>query len=80
MKNIFLGKPIHWLLLACVAGGMWYVGSLRLHVIHFNIFVLTLIAISTFCVLFVLYGNRNGEQLTRDEIEPDEIEKEFEGD
>lgn len=77
MGNIFLGKPIHWLVLAAVTVGMWYVGTLRLHVIHFNTFLLALIAISTFCVLFVLYTNKNGERLTRDEIVPDEAEKEF---
>lgn len=80
MKDIFLGKPLHWLLLAVVTAGLWYVGTLRLHVIHFNSFLLALLAISTVCVLVVLYGNKSGERLTRDEIVPDETEKEFAND
>lgn len=78
MKNIFLGKPIHWILLALVATGMWFIGTQRMHVIHFNSFVLIVIAVSAVCVLFVLFGYRQGEQLTRDEIVPDETEKNFE--
>ena len=74
MSNFFLGKPLHWLLLIVIAAGLWYVGGLRLHVIQFNVFVLTLLAISAFCVLIVLFGTRQGERITRDEIMPDETE------
>ena len=78
MTNLFLGKPLHWFVLAAVAAGMWFVGELRLHVIHFNSFVLAVLGISVVCVLIVLFGNGRGERLTRDEIEPDETEKDLE--
>ncbi len=74
MSNIFLGKPLHWALLTAITAGMWYVGVLRMHVIHFNLFLLALLAISALCVMVVLYGTRHGERITRDEIVPDETE------
>jgi hypothetical protein len=74
MSNIFLGKPLHWLLLIIIAAGLWYTGDLRLHIIHFDAFILALLAISVACVLLVLYGPGHGERITRDEIIPDETE------
>jgi hypothetical protein len=74
MSNIFLGKPLHWLVLIIIAAGFWYAGELRMHNIHFNAFVMSVLAISAGCVMVVLYGPGRGERLTRDEIVPDEIE------
>jgi hypothetical protein len=74
MSRIFLGKPLHWLVLVVITGGLWYAGDERLHVIHFNAFILTVLAISAGCVSLVLYGPGRGGRLTRDEIVPDEIE------
>ena len=74
MSNIFLGRPLHWLVLVIIAGGLWYAGTQRLHVIHFNAFILTVLAISVACVAIVLYGPGKGERLTRDDIIPDETE------
>lgn len=74
MSNFFLGKPLHWLMLVIVAAGLWYAGYLREHVIHFNAFILALLAVSAACVLLVLYGPGHGERITRDEIVPDETE------
>jgi hypothetical protein len=74
MSNFFLGKPFHWLLAIVVCAGLWYAGSLRLHLIHFDVFIVALLAVSAACVLIVLYGPGRGERITRDEIEPDETE------
>jgi hypothetical protein len=74
MSNIFLGKPLHWLLLVVICAGLWYAGDLRLHLIHFDAFIVALLAVSTLCVLTVLYGPGHGERITRDEIAPDETE------
>ena len=74
MSNIFLGKPLHWLLLIIIAAGLWYVGDLRLHIIHFDAFILALLAVAGACVAIVLYGPGHGERITRDDIVPDETE------
>ena len=74
MSNFFLGKPLHWLLLVVVSAGLWYAGDLRLHIVHFDAFILALLAVSVACVLLVLYGPGHDERITRDEIVPDETE------
>ena len=74
MSSLFLGKPLHWLLLVIITAGLWYAGELRLHITHFNAFILALLATSAGCVLFLLYGPGHGERVTRDEIMPDETE------
>jgi hypothetical protein len=74
MSNIFLGKPLHWLMLVIIAAGLWWAGDLREHIVHFDAFILALLAVSAACVLIVLYGPGQGERITRDEIVPDETE------
>ena len=74
MSTLFLGKPLHWLMLIVIAAGLWYTGDLRLHLVHFDAFIVALLAISTVCVLLVLYGPGRGERITRDDIIPDETE------
>ena len=74
MSNIFLGKPLHWLMLVAISAGLWWAGELREHIVHFDAFIVVLLGISTVCVLTVLYGPGHGERITRDEIVPDETE------
>jgi hypothetical protein len=74
MSNLFLGKPLHWLLAVVICAGLWYAGVLRLHLIHFDAFIVVLLAVSAACVLIVLYGPGRDERITRDEIVPDETE------
>ena len=61
------------------AGGLWYAGVLRQHIIHFNGFILTLLGISILCVAIVLYGTGRHERIVRDEIKLDEIETRLDG-
>jgi Mn2+/Fe2+ NRAMP family transporter len=79
MSNLFLGKPLHWLMMIVISGGLWYAGDLREHIVHFDAFIVALLAISAVCVLIVLYGAKPGERITRDEILPDETEERFGG-
>lgn len=74
MNTLFLGKPLHWVILIIITAALWYAGELRLHIVHFDAFIVALLAVSAACVLIVLYGPGRGERITRDEIEPDETE------
>lgn len=73
MKRIFLGRPIHWLFVLAMVGGGVALGLQRLHVIHFNTFVITLIVATAVLLALVLMTARSADPLTRDPIpEPDE--------
>ena len=72
MRGIFLGKPGHWAILAALVLGGWLTGRARLHVIEFNFFVLSLLAVTMLAVLAVLATSRPHEQVTRDPLEPED--------
>lgn len=72
MKSIFLGKPLHWLIVTVVVLLGAYVGVERLHVREFNAFVAALFALSVAIVLLVVRTTGPGERVTRDELEPDD--------
>ena len=71
MRRIFLGKPLHWGLIALLVAIGWIIGQERLHVIWFNLFTAILLVISAVAVAVVLLTSRPDERITRDPLEPD---------
>jgi len=71
MREIFLGKVWHWVLLAAIAALLWWAGDAKLHVIHFNTFILSILAGSVVVILLVVRTTKPGEQVTRDKLEED---------
>jgi len=71
MSRFFLGKPWHWALLVACVGALWLAGHEKLHVVHFNAFVLSLLAATALVVAVIVAGTRPGEQVTRDPLERD---------
>ncbi|WP_340107716.1 hypothetical protein [Pikeienuella sp. HZG-20] len=74
MRDIFLGKPAHWLIVAVLAGLGWGAGLARLHVTDFNLFVIGLTAVSAVALALVIWTSGADERVTRDPIEEDEDE------
>jgi len=72
MNHIFLGKWWHWLILVVSVLLMWSAGSQKMHVIHFNAFVLLLITGTVIAVFCIVHGTQSGEQVTRDPLK-DEV-------
>jgi Mn2+/Fe2+ NRAMP family transporter len=72
MRRIFLGKPLHWGLVAILIVVGWLLGREKLHVIWFNLFTIILLALSAAVVAVVLMTSKPGEQITRDPLEQDE--------
>jgi asparagine N-glycosylation enzyme membrane subunit Stt3 len=71
VKDLFLGRPLHWLLWAIILGGLALLGALRLHTRDFNLFALIVLALAAFGVLVVVATYRKGERITRDPFEDD---------
>ena len=71
MSRLFLGKWWHWLILAVCVGALWLAGHEKMHVVHFNAFVLSLLAATAVVLLVILAGTRPGEQVTRDRLVDD---------
>ena len=76
MRELFLGKPVHWGLLACAVALLWWAGLQRLHVIHFNWFLAALCIGSAESMVFILKTTGEDEQVTRDPLEDSDDEDE----
>ena len=69
MREIFLGKPLHWLIWAVILGLMYVLGALRLHTRDFNLFILIVLALAATSVLLIVLTYKRGERITRDPFE-----------
>lgn len=71
MSGIFLGKWWHWGILAASVAALWFAGEERVHVIHFNAFILSVLAATAVIVAILIAKTRPGEQVTRDRLDAD---------
>lgn len=71
MRRIFLGKPIHWLVLAVVLGVLWWMGDSLLQTRNFKLFLTILLLVSAGAVVAILLTTARGEQVTREPFEDD---------
>lgn len=69
MNRIFLGKWWHWGILIASVAALWLAGENRMHVIHFNTFILSLLGVTAIVVAILILRTRPGEQVTRDPLE-----------
>ena len=72
MSRIFLGPPLHWLLVAAIIAIGWYSGIGRTHVSQFNLFVILLIVLTVAVLAIVLKTSPEGKQVTREPLEDTE--------
>lgn len=68
LRDIFLGRPIHWLPWPFLALLFIWMNKVHLHVTRFNTFALLLLAVTAALVGFVLLTTRRGDQVTREPI------------
>ncbi|MDJ0942936.1 MAG: hypothetical protein QNJ30_05710 [Kiloniellales bacterium] len=64
--QVFLGKPVHWLLWAVIVAVLYWLGSESLHVRHFVPFLMVLIVLAGGSVLVVLSTYRKDDRITRE--------------
>ena len=72
IKRIFLGPPLHWLLIILLAGVAWLAGLDRMHVSEFNLFISSLILITIGLIVLVIRSSPPGQQVTRDPFDVDD--------
>lgn len=69
MNRIFLGRWWHWVILIVSVAALWLAGEKRMHVIHFNAFILSLFVVTAIVIAVLIARTRPGEQITRDPLE-----------
>jgi hypothetical protein len=68
VRNIFLGKPLHWLPWPLLGVLFVWMNKVHLHVTRFNTFAFVLLGLSAGVVAFFVLTTRRGEQVTREPI------------
>ncbi len=71
MRDIFLGKPLHWLLWAAIFGLLVALGAQNLHTRAFNLFSVIVLAVTAACILTIVLTYRKGERITREPFDDD---------
>jgi|APSaa5957512622_1039677.scaffolds.fasta_scaffold254374_1 hypothetical protein len=72
LSDIFIGRPLHWLLWLIIAGVMFWLGKGAQHVREFVPFMLQLFALVTLCVIVIVATYKPGERITREPLDEDE--------
>ena len=66
LREIFLGKPLHWLPWPIIAALMAWMNSVHFHILRFNFFALALVCVAAAVVAFFLVSSRREERITRE--------------
>ena len=68
LRELFLGKPVHWLPWPVIAVLFEWMDETHLHVTQFNEFAFVLLGIAIAVVALILLTTRAGERVTREPI------------
>lgn len=69
MKNLFIGKPLHWLMIAAAAGVMYWLGAGQFHRVNYTGFLGIVFAVAVTCIALVLITYRRGDRITREPLD-----------
>ncbi len=69
MKEIFIGRPLHWALWVVILGVLFAVGKAKIHTIDFFTFISILATLSAVSVLTIVLTYRKGERVTREPLD-----------
>ena len=69
MRKLFIGKPLHWLMIAAAIGGMYWLGAGQVHRVNYNGFLFIVLGIAVACVALVLITYRRGDRITRESLD-----------
>ena len=68
LREVFLGKPIHWLPWPIIAVIMAWMNSVHFHILRFNFFALALVVVAAAAMALFLATSRKGERITREPL------------
>lgn len=74
-REIFLGRPLHWLPWPVIGVLFVWMDKTHLHVTRFNTFAFVLLALSAVVLVLFLLTTRRGEQVTREPVPEEDGEQ-----
>lgn len=70
MKDLFIGKPLHWIMVAAMIAAMYVFGAEQFHRVDYAAFLFAVLGLAAAGVALVLITYRPGDRITREPIEP----------
>lgn len=74
MSRIFLGKALHWAVLALVIGILWWMGSQLMQTRDYHSFLLILVLATAGAIAVMILTTRKGELVTREPFGTDDAQ------
>lgn len=71
MRALFLGKAVHWLVLAAVMAILWWLGTNLVQTRNYQMFLAVLFLVTAGAVALIIVTTRKGEQVTREPFDDD---------
>lgn len=71
MRGLFIGRPVHWLMVVAVGAALYWLGDRQFHRIDYTGFLFAVLGLAVFCVVFLRATHRRGERVTREPLEDD---------
>ena len=75
ISDIFIGRPLYWLLWLVIGGVLYWFGKCAHHVRDFVPFVLELFALVAVCVIVIVATYKPGDRIIRESLDDDEEER-----
>ena len=72
MKNLFIGKKLHWVLIAGLIAVLYWLGAHQYHRVDYPAFLFILLGLAAFSVVLVLATYRRGDRITRARLDEDD--------
>jgi uncharacterized membrane protein YfcA len=72
MRDLFLGKKLHWAVIVAVVAALYWLGSNQFHRVDYPAFLFAMLGISVAALIAVVLTSRRGERVTREPLEDDD--------
>ena len=69
MRDLFIGKPIHWLIWVVIVIAFFSMGKVYLQTRDFSLFLALIVSLGTAAVLTVLLTTAKGDHVTRENFD-----------
>jgi hypothetical protein len=69
MRDLFIGKPIHWLIWVVIVIVLFAMGKVYLQTREFDLFLAVIVGLGAGAVMTVLLTTAKGEQVTRENFD-----------
>lgn len=71
MRGLFLGKPLHWLLIVAIVALLYWFGATQFHRMDYPGFLFSMLGLSAAAVAIVVATSRRGDRITREPLDDD---------